>query len=269
MSDFQAFLDADDSIEDNDQGNSPTAAIKDAQKQDFQRSSRPQSAMSTSTAATDAGMMVGGIQVRMPGQSRPGSASSNYSRPLGASASGRATLGPVESLRGRGQSPAPATEGSPTKRSGDTRARVPSPSADKGMLGPVDSLRGRSKSPAPDSPPSKNLGLGPVDMLKGRAPSPGNKPHSGGLMGLGPVDSLRGRSQSPVPEVKSQGRGLDLRGRASPTADRSGLLGPVDSLRGRSNSPVPEPSKHLGLGPVDSLRGRSQSPAPGLADGFG
>ncbi|OLQ03262.1 hypothetical protein AK812_SmicGene13815 [Symbiodinium microadriaticum] len=171
--DFQAFLDADDSIEENDGGNSPTV-FKDTKK-DSQRFGRPLSAMSASTAADEggAGMMVGGIQVRMPGQSRPNSASSSR---LGS----RPTTAQKERSDGRSQSPVPP----------GLRGRPDSfQKGSESMLGPVDSLRPRSKSPAPEES-SKNLGLGPVDMLKGRAPS--EKPRSGGLLGLGPTDSLRG-----------------------------------------------------------------------------
>lgn len=250
--DFQAFLDADDSIEENDGGNSPTV-FKDTKK-DSQRFGRPLSAMSASTAADEggAGMMVGGIQVRMPGQSRPNSASSSR---LGS----RPTTAQKERSDGRSQSPVPP----------GLRGRPDSfQKGSESMLGPVDSLRPRSKSPAPEES-SKNLGLGPVDMLKGRAPS--EKPRSGGLLGLGPTDSLRGRSQSPAPELGSkpshpQGPG---RGRGPSPAAEKAMLGPVDSLRGRSNSPMPQSpaSKNLGHGPVDSLRGRSQSPAPGFGIG--
>jgi len=240
--DFQAFLDADDSIEENDGGNSPTV-FKDAKK-DSQRFGRPLSAMSASTAADEggAGMMVGGIQVRMPGQSRPNSASSSR---LGS----RPTTAQKERSEGRSQSPVP-----------------PGLRGQKGseMLGPVESLG----PPAPEES-SKNFGLGPVEMLKGRAP-PSEKnrpPGGGGLLGLGPVDSLRGRSQSPAPEVGSKPSNPSGGGRGR--GPSGGMLGPVDSLRGRSNSPMPEspPSKTLGLGPVESLRGRSQSPAPGFGIG--
>eukprot|EP00439_Symbiodinium_sp_Y106_P010995 s7951_g1.t1 len=190
--DFQAFLDADDSIEENDGGNSPTV-FKDSTcdaKKDSQRFGRPLSAMSASTAADEggAGMMVGGIQVRMPGQSRPNSASSSRlgSRPTTAQKD-------PDSGWQEGRSNSPMPESPPSKTLG---------------LGPVESLRGRSQSPAP------GFGIGRFVAL---SPSTPSRHEAADSFGSRSFD----RASDPLSPVAAHGRSL------APMSGRLGALSPA------------------------------------------
>ncbi|CAE8675253.1 unnamed protein product [Polarella glacialis] len=205
------------------------------------------------------------------------------------------SLGPVDSLQGRGRSKSPLPVQSPAgkglqslgtsgSRSGQQPVRGqqldrPDSMASLGSLGPVDTLRGRSRSPGPFETARNELGTMRPSHSRGGSPLPNHGlDHPGSMESsskLGPVGSLRGRSKSPLPsddplggpgsrysEASLSRGGSPAAGRQLDRPDSMASLGQGGSWRDRTHSPVPveDDSFPSTAGLRSNSHGRSQSP---------